>query len=157
MIVDAEELRFREAVPASMKAVNAFADYLRRKGLETVVNDAKARPDPSLRAQYGDAEDIKARYPDGPWRRFEVKGRTLLFTCRDDFPFDTLIADRASKTTARADWYINVSKDLQYAAVMDGAQREQWQVSSIHDGTKGYGGMVYLCPKQLARFIRIAL
>jgi hypothetical protein len=102
---------------------------------------------------------LLARKPgEDRWRRFEVKGRTLTFTSCDDFPFPTIIADHATKTFDAADWYVNVSKDLRYAAVMDGKMRDQWEVKHIEDTTKitAASNPSYLCPKEQAKFIRIA-
>jgi len=154
-----EDRRFRAAVAGSMKAVRAFEAYLKRKGYETIITEVKIRERLGQREGYSDSEDLLARKPgEDRWRRFEVKGRTLTFTSCADFPFPTIIADHATKTFDAADWYVNVSKDLKYAAVMDGKMRDQWTVQHIEDTTKitAASNPSYLCPKEQARFIRIA-
>ena len=154
-----EDRRFKAAVAASMKAVLAFEVYLKRKGYETIAPKVKIRPNIGERAEYSDKEDLFARKPgEERWRRFEIKGRTLQFTCRDDFPFPTIIADHATKQFERPDWYVNISKDLKYAAVMDGRQRDQWKIADIRDTTKrtAASNPSYLCPKEMAKFVRIA-
>jgi hypothetical protein len=65
------------------------------------------------------------------------------------------MADRANKTTPPCDWYITMSKDLCYAAVMDGRQMDRWSVRIVYDSTKGYSGPVYFCPLDLAYFVRL--
>jgi hypothetical protein len=151
-----EEERFRKAVPFSMKAVNAFADYLRRKGYETQINQVTVRPRFEDRDQYGDKEDLKARRGDNPWKRFEIKGLGVAFTSKDDWPFRSVFVDRATKTSERADWYISLSRDLCYSAIVDGVTHERWIVQQVNDTKKGYAYQVYSCPIELARFVRIA-
>jgi hypothetical protein len=154
-----EDRRFRAAVAGSLKAVLAFEAYLKRKGYETIVTEVKMRTRVGEKGVYSDGEDLLARKPgEDRWRRFEIKGRTLTFTSCADFPFPTIIADHANKTFEPPDWYVNVSKDLKYAAVMDGKLRDQWTVSHIEDTTKrtAASNPSLMCPKEQARFVRIA-
>ena len=139
-----------------MEAVNTFADYLRRLGFEVEVHQVTVRPRFEEREQYGDSEDLKARRPHAErWMRFEVKGRQIAFTNRYDFPYPTIVADRANKKTPPADWYVSLSKDMQHAAIMDGARIGEWRVGTIFDRTKGYTCPVYLCPTALASFVKL--
>jgi hypothetical protein len=151
-----EEERFRDAVPKSMPAVNAFANYLNRRGTDTIVNQVTVRPRFDERDAHGDTEDIKARRPGGDWLRIEVKGRLLNFTGRHDFPYPSIIADRTNKKSAPADWYVTISKNMEWAAIMDGAQIDRWQRGTVYDRTKGYECPVYFCPLGLVRFVRIS-
>jgi hypothetical protein len=153
-----EEQRFRAAVPASMVAVNAFADYLRRRRwTEVEVSAVTVRPRLEERGGYGDREDVRGVSPNGARRRFEIKGRTIVFTCRDDFPFPTVWVESVSKRNEWADWYVTVSKDLQYAALTEGAHHDQWKVETVR--LFGYGGYfhkpLYACPVELMQFIKI--
>lgn len=154
-----EEERFRQAVPASMRAVNAMAEHLRVLGYEVRVNHVSVRPHFDQRAGYGDTEDLLARLsPAELWDRFEIKGRTFEFTCYDDFPHPTIIVDRAEKADhSRADWYVNVSKSLRYAAAMSSETRAQWSRRTVFDTVKGYEATVYECPKALAIFLKLRI
>lgn len=152
--MDSEEARFRAAIPKSMKAVHAFAQYLQRKGLEVIVHEAEVRPSFEQRQMYGDAWDVKARRGTLNWLRFEVKGREIPFTGRHDFPYPSIMAERVSKPT-RMDWYVTVSQDLQYAGIVEGARRDEWTTATIFDRTKGYHNEVYLVPLRLVHFVRL--
>ena len=150
-----EEGRFRAAVKASMVAVRAFARHLQLRGMSVIVYEVRIRPHRDQREGYGDTEDLTACWEDGPWRRFEIKWRTYSWTCCDDFPFPNgMIVDRL-KDTPLADWYVGISRDLNYAAIVDGKTSDQWSIKNIYDKTKGYGGPVRYCTLDLVQFVRL--
>ena len=91
----------------------------------------------------------------------EVKGRTKVFTCREDYPYPALIVmskdpyDLKVSMHGKPTRFIEVSHDQTALAIIDVCKTEHaWFVSPIPDPTRDYHATeCYLCPKELVDFI----
>ncbi len=146
--------RFLSDLSSSRIAVNQFADLARRKGFSAWLPPDRTRPDASVRAEYADAGDMMLQ------GRVEHKVRTnLRFTCRDDYPYQTVIVDEAYKEDAKSEdpvlMYVIENADRTHAAVVYGWTRSRWKIESRHDPIQGRVCDFYTLDKSLVRFCHI--
>ena len=114
-----DDQQFIRDLSTSRIAVNEFASRLRDKGWQIWLPPESVRPDATVRREYGDTGDIMVQ------GRVEHKVRTNLhFTCRDDYPYDTVIVDEVYKEDSKADdpvlAYIIENASRTHAAVVYG-------------------------------------
>lgn len=143
-----EESRFRRELDRSWEAVQAVAWHYRGLGYRVAIPDPRLRPSRGDRAGYGDEYDLEV---EGRWR-FEVKWRGLDFTCAEDFPYLTMMVDRAEKVARvvkRLAGYLMVNRGLSHAALIRAATRPQWVERETLDRIKGYRLRVLECPMRL--------
>ncbi len=67
------------------------AGYFERRGLHVIRQVLRVRPDIADADAYTDDADM---YVEG--KRIEVKSRRLHFTCRGDYPYDTVMVERVN-------------------------------------------------------------
>jgi hypothetical protein len=140
-----EEERFRGAVAQSDRAVRAWGEHMLNKGHPIIHQPIRLRPSFEARQGYGDDSDISVLF------RYEVKGRTVQFTCADDFPYDTVFVDRKDKADKNADVvhaYVTLNKALTHFALIRSSTRQMWTTSERFDSVKGHKLCVYECPKE---------
>lgn len=159
-----EHARFTAAVARSWGAVWAVAHYIHsRGGCDVTVRAHAVRPDPNQACEgFGDADGdviVIVRRIDGDNRRaaVEVKGREIDFTNAADFPFPTIIVDRAEKADRGAVYaYFTVNRAKTHAAIVYSHTRPSWiGPHPITDNSKGYDVTVYECPVADARFVSL--
>ena len=154
-----EESRFRSEVGKSWTAVWVVARHIHALGgCAVVVLPLQLRPSFDDREGFGDVADLLVKKSGGKWKRAEVKGRKIPFTSAEDYPYATIFVDRSSKADATTpDVYFIVNDKLTYAARIDSATKDKWiGPKTYSDRTKGYDLTVYECPKDCARFFRLA-
>lgn len=83
----------------------------------------------------------------------EWKSRDYLFTCPEDFPFETVFIDTVNSIDLKEkmpDYYIFIcQKNLAITAINVNETREWWRVEWAHDRVRGYGDRFYTCPRKL--------
>lgn len=153
-----EEMRFRTQLERSHKASVAVAQFLQRRGWQTEVPETRIRPRFEDRKAYGDKGDVFMWKDDVPRRICEVKWRSFDFTCEDNFPYPSIIIDRATKEGGViSDLYFNVSRALTHSAiVVTAVSKKFWRTVTIFDRKKGYEATNFECPKQHADFVQLS-
>jgi hypothetical protein len=136
---------------ASRRAVNEFADKLRETGLQAWLPPERTRPDAAVREQYADAGDLMVQ------GRVEHKVRhNLNFTCREDYPYQTVIIDEAYKVDAKDASpvlaYVIENASRTVAAVVYGWTRDHWQIEEVYDPKQGRRCRNYTVPLRYVRF-----
>ena len=142
---------FLRDLSTSRMAVNEFAQRLREKGLQIWLPPESVRPDASVRRAFADDGDLMVQ------GRVEHKVRTNLhFTCRDDYPYATVIVDEVYKEDAKADdrvlAYVIENAARTNAAVVYGWTRDKWQIERRHDPIQGRECDFYTIDKAFVRF-----
>jgi hypothetical protein len=145
---------FLRDLSTSRVAVNEFAQRMRGKGLQVWLPPESVRPDASVRRDYADDGDLMVQ------GRVEHKVRTTLdFTCRDDFPYDTVIVDEVYKEDAKSDslliCYVFENANRTHAAVVYGWTRKAWLVERRPDSIQGRDCDFYTVPKSMVRFCSV--
>jgi hypothetical protein len=145
---------FLRDLSTSRVAVNEFARRMREKGLQVWLPPESVRPDASVRREYADNGDLMVQ------GRVEHKVRTNLhFTCRDDYPYDTVIVDEVYKEDAKADshvfCYVIENAARTHAAVVYGWTRKAWDVERRRDPIQGRDCDFYTVPKSMVRFCTV--
>lgn len=146
-----DNTEFIRDLGASRMAVNEFAERLRRHGIHAWLPPERTRPDASVRREYADAGDLMVQ------GRVEHKVRNNLhFTCRDDYPYPTVIVDEVYKEDAKADEpvlaYVIENADRTHAAVVYGWTRDKWQIETRRDAIQGRDCDFYTIDKRWVRF-----
>jgi hypothetical protein len=137
---------------SSITAVNTFAAILRTKGVQVWLPPTQVTPDFESRMEYADSGDMMIHL------RAEHKVRNLKFTCREDFPYPTLIIDEKYKVDSKADSpllaYFIQSEDGQCVACVYGHTKHRWQVEPVYDKLQGRTCHNYTIPIQFVRFCK---
>lgn len=146
-----DDQKFVADLNASRVAVNEFADKLRRDGIQAWLPPERTRPDASVRREYADAGDIMVQ------GRVEHKVRNnLRFTCRDDYPYATVIVDEVYKEDAKSNEpvfaYVIENADRTHAAIVYGWTRDKWQIETRRDPIQGRDCDFYTVEKKWVRF-----
>jgi hypothetical protein len=145
-----DSAEFLRDLEKSRRDVEFFASRQRDRGVSIAVAEAATRPDASVRMQYADRGDMVVSM------RVEHKVRALDFTCREDFPYDTVIIDEAYKVREKDSdpvlMYVIENRSLTHAAVVYGFTRKDWQIETIYDRRQGRECENYVVHKSLVRF-----
>jgi hypothetical protein len=111
--------------------------------------------------RYADVADFVS-LEGGVFCRNEVKGRSHIFTSREEFPYETIIVmsqqayDKKVERWGPPARFFELSKDRQYLALIDvETTREKWVEGVIPDGVRGYSANCYLCPIDLVTFLKM--
>jgi hypothetical protein len=155
-----EERLFRANYAKSFNAVWAVARRIHRQGeLEVRISPFHLRPTFAEREAYGDAGDILVRRMGrDDWERVEVKGRSLDFTCLDDFPYPSFFLERVNHLEKfdPAYAYFMANRALTRAAVVMGSTRPKWiGPTTFFDRTYGREANAYECPAELALWVSL--
>jgi hypothetical protein len=150
-----DDARFEREYKESNNAVAAVAEHLEESGNQVRII---AEPDFVPRDKYLDrCGDILSRRSGSTteFKPVEVKGRLLTFTCREDFPYPTIIVDRV-KESGLAALYVSVNKAMTVAAFVRASTKEHWLKRDIADTRRGYPPIpMFLCPIQYAEFVSL--
>jgi hypothetical protein len=135
----------------SREAVNAFASDARARGFQVWLPPEVVRPDASARRDYADDGDCMGLF------RIEHKVRhSVSWTCRDDFPYRTVIVDEVYKEDAKAHnpvlLYVIVDQTRTHAAVVYGWTRDKWEVERMYDPIQKRDCDFYTIDKRYVRF-----
>lgn len=148
-----DEERFLADLSASRQAVNRFAGMLRSRGINAWLPPEQTRPDASVRRDYSDAGDLMLQM------RVEHKVRhNLTWTCREDFPWPTVIIDEVYNFDQKLSCgpplaYVIENSGRTHAAVVYYAiTRPHWQVKTLYDQAQNRACDFYVVDKRWVRF-----
>jgi hypothetical protein len=143
---------FLASLSASRRDVNAFAEKMRSRGITVVLPEESTRPDASQRMLYADRGDMTVEM------RVEHKVRGIDFTCREDYPYETVIVDEKYKVDLKAGiplaMYVIENRSRTHAAVVYGWTKNRWTTESIYDAKQRRGCVNYVVHKSLVRFCK---
>lgn len=150
-----EDPRFLGDLAHSRRAVNEFANKLRSSGIQAWLPPERTRPDSTVRHEYSDSGDIMVQ------GRVEHKVRTnISFTCRDDYPYPTVIVDEVYKEDSKSGdpvlAYVIENSRRTHAAIVYGWTRDRWTVESRMDPIQGRMCDFYVVDKRLVRFCNLS-
>ena len=144
---------FSDRFKASRPAVFKVAEYLNREKDCTVkIAKMELAPDKSVADKYKDFGDIIVN------EKFivEVKGKTVPFTNKEDFPWNEIIvANVASADRHEVFAFFIVNPKMTHAAVIRGDTKNQWRKALIQDTFKGSIEEKYLCSIDLVEFVKL--
>jgi hypothetical protein len=136
----------------SKEAVERTAVWLRSFGYTVNVQPVRARPDEKQMAAYSDHGDLAVVH------RVEVKRLSTPFTSAEDFPFPNVIVDTAhtwEKARPKPLTYYLWNPDMTCVIIIGAHTRPQWLEKELWDGGKKRQRRFLLCPKALARFVKV--
>ena len=145
---------FKEMLEESKKAVFITAKYLSDNGYPITIQPTFVRPEYNERKKYTDNGDMLINFT------IEAKHRpTLSFTCKEDFPYDTIIVDkkhivddRQVKPYAFFIW----NKDYTCAIrIMVKDTFDKWITTKKFNTLEKRELTYYECPIDLIKFVKI--
>jgi len=142
---------FIRDLSASREAVNSFASRARSKGVDLWLPPELVRPDIWSRHEYADDGDLMLQ------ARVEHKVRTnISWTCRDDYPYETVIVDEVYKENAKSArpvlMYVIEDQTRKFAAVVYGYTRAYWGTETLFDPIQRRHCDFYTVDKSRVRF-----
>lgn len=143
---------FLQDLERSKEAVERTAVWLRSFGYTVNVQPVRVRPDESQMAAYSDNGDLAVVH------RVEVKRLSTAFTSAEDFPYPFVIVDTAhawDKARPKPLTYFIWNTAMTSVIIIDSHTRPQWQEKELLDAGKKRMRRFYLCPKALARFVKV--
>ena len=145
--------QFIESLHQSKEFVQKAAEWLAGQGFEIFVRPTVVRPDWDSRHEFADNGDLEIRM------RIEVKHRDLDFTCREDYPFDTVIVDEVFKVDRipknHLYGYVILNQACTHAGLIGGKTRPTWTTFEKYDNRISENRSFYVCPKEKVNFCRI--
>jgi hypothetical protein len=156
-----EDIDFKRRLKDSSPAVFLIAEWYNKWRRTFMPVDDRVRPTKEESKKYADIADFLS-YEDGEFIRNEVKGRSNNFTCAEDFPYPLLIVvskasyDRKVELYGESKRFFEPSKDRTHVLVIDVERtRDKWTVKNIPDPVRGYGADCYMCPPNLATYLKL--
>lgn len=151
--IDTTDPTFVSDLLNSQNAVWKVAKWLNIQGYNITVRPTAIRPDASQMASYADQGDLEII------QRIEVKQRPdLHFTCRDDFPYPTVIVDVChtwDKAIVKPYAYIICNAEVTAALIVLGSTRKQWTQVTKYDTKRNRERHFYECPISLTTVAKI--
>ncbi len=147
---EATDAAFLNRLRESQQFTTLAAHILSGMGYPVTIRPVFERPDVMKRAEYADNGDLEII------QTVEVKHRQELdFTCREDYPYPTIIVDMASSYDKKRPkplmYIIFNSQATHYALVMCRTVR-QWRRVRRRSGLNGVTSDYYECPINLVEF-----
>lgn len=147
--MDSDEAFLRDKA-ISRRKENDWAVKIRERGFRVWLPPERIRPDSTVRADYSDDGDLMMQ------GRIEHKVRDLMFTCREDYPYPTIIVDECRIEDAKSSdpviAYVIENRDGTCAAVVYGWTRSRWERISRWDQHRNRQRDFYVVDKSLVRF-----
>jgi len=150
------------AVHGGERTEKIACEWLKRMGNEDAVILPKTyAKNASEKMNHIDRGDIRVTLTmfDGTIKRIMgVKGRSIRFTCREDFPFqDGLIVCQKSvwdNAKPKPRGFISINKAETHAAIIWDSTRRAWKVKDFKDGRYNRGEIEtnYVCPTHCVQF-----
>jgi len=158
MNLDEIDPTFVADLEGSVHAAHRTGEFLEHTlGLQSRVMPTVVRPDPSVRAQYADAGDIRMTMPVEVSVMVESKGRqNIQFSCARDFPYRTIMVDikhTHDKKFPKPFYYFIWNTTLTTVAVVNcHTTRSYWTVEAktFH----GRSQECYFCPVDRLEFVQ---
>lgn len=144
---------FLEDLAKSRRAVNEFAGLLRSQGITAWLPPEQTRPNAADRRAYSDTGDLVLQI------RVEHKCRPdLSFTCREDYPYQTVFIDEVYNFDQKAAYgpplaYVIENADRTHVAVVYYAiTRPHWKIERHFDSKQQRQCDYYVVDKSRVRF-----
>jgi len=152
-IYDQKDPDFIKDLRESRDAVMVAAEWLNKKGFPVVIKPTFERPKSSDMAEFADDGDLEIM------QRIEVKRRkSLTFTSKEDFPYDTLIIDVChtyDKAKIKPYAYIILNEKMDCAFIAYSKNQKFWKKTIKSDRFKGRDREFYECPIEYVKFVKI--
>ena len=146
---------FLNALIESQSHVAAVASWMARQNFNVMISPAICRPDFKDRFEFIDQGDIIVS------SRIEVKKRSIDFTCRDDYPFPTVIVDEKFKVDRipppQLNGYVILNNRGTHACLISVKTRKHWRPIIRRDSKDKQRRTFYECPKGRCAFHAITL
>ena len=141
--------RFKNSRPPVFKV----AEYLNREKDCTVeIPRMVLAPDQALASHFQDNGDIIVNGK----HIVEVKGKSLAFTCKEDFRFpDIIVANVASADRHNAYAFFIVNNHMTHAAMILASTKPYWTKRPVEDKYRGTIEEKYICPIDLVEFVKL--
>jgi len=145
---------FIDDLRESKEAVSVAAQWLAGKGYAVIVRPTFERPSTEQMAEFADDGDIEIV------QRVEVKRRkSLTFTSKEDFPYDTIIVDAChcyDKAHPKPYAYIILNREMENAFIVDVKHTfHKWRRVNKQDRLKGRKRSFYECPISIVQCVLI--
>jgi hypothetical protein len=132
--------------------VNVVAYWLTSKGITARILPNKLRPDVKVRHKYYDQGDIEITM------KVEVKHRGFDFTTQADYPYPTILIDKAYNIRQKIKdlyAYAILSKSGEACAFVLKSTRKHWRKVEKFDNVAKENAVFYEVPKEYAAFVNI--
>jgi len=142
---------FFKRLNESRSAVFAVAEYLHSLGYTVTIPRIRYAPSMNQIAEYQDDGDIMAVTPSGGIYRIEAKGMRFNFSGLENWPHkNCIVSNKAAVDRANPlpKAYFIVSKDLEYAAIIDRTTKPTWRPKELPTNNTNKIETFYLCPKE---------
>ena len=147
----------------SDKATIAVAKWMSQYGTVRVPKIIEA-PSHAEAENYKDNGDLFFLQNGQPTeRRFEIKGRSIQFTSKNDVPYEDLLVCSSSSFIKAAnsdnppEAYITVAKDLVHIAMIYVRTKQLWKKKQAYDAQRGYHYMAWYCTTQAIDFHKMRI
>ena len=146
---------FTKRFKASRPSVFKVAEYLNReKNCSVYIPKMELAPNKTLAALYRDDGDIIVNDK----HVIEVKGKSVLFSSAEDWPFkerDIIVANVASADRHAVFAFFIVNQHMTHAAMIRGDTKDRWKKEIMPDKRRGTWEEKYLCPIDLVEFVKL--
>jgi hypothetical protein len=146
-------MSFEQRLAESRSRVNSWAKLMEDQGHRVYLPPDRLAPRHEDWRAFQDPCDIKADM------RLEHKGRTLAFTCKEDFPYADVIVNETYKIEGQESWpalmHIMASEDGEHAAVVYGCTKKHWFKKWSWDKVQKDWRLNWHCPVRYVRFCRL--
>jgi hypothetical protein len=137
----------------SRKAVFRVAEWLHRNGKAIRIDPIKVMPRGGNVEEWVDDCDL---YADD--QKIEVKCKNVSFTCKEDFPWDTVIVSNSQ--TVDRNWglitaYIIVNKEMTHAMIIPTTTKDTWWKGVLKPKNKAGEQEFYFCKTETGIFRKI--
>ena len=128
-------------------------DYFIEQGFETQFDELKIRKNRNEINDFSDDGDLFILTKKGKLRT-EIKSRNLTFEGIADFPYSTILVDRANTwirkvcDNKKPDVIIIISQITKKMFVIPISSQENWFFENKHDGVRDYDRKYILCKKE---------
>lgn len=142
----------------SVPAVFIFAEHLHRQGITVLIYGLKKRGINGVPHDYKDEGDLFIVHDDGTKDRIEVKNIDTQFTCREDFPFPSIIVsnkNRVDKTKHEVKRWVIISKDRKHFASINVNTQNTWAAKDLFAKNSKQKEWFYLAPLDVVQWYKI--
>ena len=146
-----DHVEFMERLRVSRERFERFRSVQSQNGIEIMLPAQFDAPSREKRYSYSDKGDGLLH----AWVEFKV--RSIDFTCRDDYPFETFIIDEAYKIDRKphaCPFYVISNKAETHCGVVYGWTRPHWKITEQYDGTTHREAMFYTVAIDKVRFCK---
>lgn len=147
--LDDTDPKFPEDLTESNEHAWQVARWFQSQGIPVAVQPIRLRPTPEERGEYGDNGDLLIV------QRVEVKQRRFDWTCRDDFPYPTIIVDVChtwDRAFPKPYLYVITNQSVTRAILVEGRTSWAWKRVYKDDRRINRRRHFYECPLDLVEF-----